>query len=211
MKLNPKLEEELTNLHRKMVANNEVPSKTHLQHYYDTFLDRFGIERLQNLDGEALLTTMHAHGNRDSLVYWLEFKNDEEFPSRIFGSISGGSALKFGLYQRREDGSWMTGSPQNQVELTLDETITQAHKHREQLLRGVALLQQLPTDADDAAYSTLQEELNLASSGKRVGTAEDGELSGGNHADFAYVFVGWVKFHHTGGEFAHFFAFAVVG
>jgi len=36
---------------------------------------------------------MHDHGNRDSLVYWLEFKDDEEFPA-IFGSIAGGSALK---------------------------------------------------------------------------------------------------------------------
>jgi len=28
----------------------------------------------------ALLNTMHAHGNHDSLLYWLEFKNNEEFP-----------------------------------------------------------------------------------------------------------------------------------
>jgi len=42
---------------------------------------------------------MHDHGNRDSLVYWLEFKDDEEFPAS-FGSIAGGSALKFGIYRR---------------------------------------------------------------------------------------------------------------
>ena len=36
---------------------------------------------------------MHAlHGNYDSLVYWLEFKNDDEFPTRQFGSIGGGTA-----------------------------------------------------------------------------------------------------------------------
>jgi 5-methylcytosine-specific restriction enzyme B len=51
---------------------------------------------------------MHAHGNRDSLVIWLEFKNDEEFPA-IFGSIAGGSALKFGIYRSKETGAWMTG------------------------------------------------------------------------------------------------------
>ena len=42
------------------------------------------------VDGEALLHTMHDHGNRDSLVYWLEFKDDDEFlelgPDEYFGS-----------------------------------------------------------------------------------------------------------------------------
>jgi hypothetical protein len=41
---------------------------------------------------------MHAHGNRESLVYWLEFKNDDEFPGQMFGSIAGGSAHKFGCF-----------------------------------------------------------------------------------------------------------------
>jgi 5-methylcytosine-specific restriction protein B len=53
---------------------------------------------------------MHARPSKDSLVYWLEFKNDEEFPAK-FGSIAGGSALKFGFYWRQKTGAWMTGSP----------------------------------------------------------------------------------------------------
>ena len=40
---------------------------------------------------------------RDGMIYWLEFKNDDEFPS-IFGSIAGGSALKYGFYRRQETG-----------------------------------------------------------------------------------------------------------
>lgn len=160
MTLHPQLKEGLTALHREMVARGQLlPSHEQLQRYYTTFRDRFGPQRLRSLDGEALLTTMHAHGNQDSLVYWLEFKNDDEFPA-IFGSISGGSALKFGLYQRKEDGAWMTGGPQNQVERTTDEAIAHAHKHREQLLRGVDLLQQLPARGDDAAYRQLQEQMN---------------------------------------------------
>ena len=62
---------------------------------------------LTKLDGEDLLETMHAHGNKDSLVYWLEFKNDDEFPAR-FGSIAGGSAFKFGIFRRKETGTWVT-------------------------------------------------------------------------------------------------------
>lgn len=97
-----------------------------------TFRDRFGPDRLANMDGEALLYAMHQRGeSRDSLVYWLEFKNDDEFPA-IFGSISGGSSLKFGIYQRKEDGAWMTGSPQQQSELTEAEAIADARKQRDQ-------------------------------------------------------------------------------
>ena len=54
------------------------------------------------------------HGRQDSearcLTYWLEFKNDEEFYGNQFGGIGGGSALKFGIYQRQSDGAWIAGS-----------------------------------------------------------------------------------------------------
>jgi len=35
-------------------------------------------ERTRGNGREALLNAMHAHGNHDSLVYWLEFKNDDD-------------------------------------------------------------------------------------------------------------------------------------
>ena len=83
---------------------------------------------------------MHSHGNRDRLVYWLEFKDDAEFPSSRFGSIAGGSAFKFGLFRRRETGAWTTGSPTNPVELTAEQAVDIARRHRDQLIRGVELL-----------------------------------------------------------------------
>lgn len=159
MTLHPKLKDELTHLHQAMLTDGQIPSREQLHRYYATFRDHFSPERLSRLDGHELLTTMHAHGNRESLVYWLEFKNDDEFPG-IFGSISGGSALKFGIYQRKEDGAWMTGSPQNQIELTTDEAVAIARRHREQLLHGVDLLQQFPERGDDAAYLELQKQMN---------------------------------------------------
>ena len=83
---------------------------------------------------------MHDMQDRDSLVYWLEFKDDEEFLSPRFGSIAGGSAFKFGLFRRKETGKWTTGSPQNPEELTVEQAIEKARKHREQLIRGIELL-----------------------------------------------------------------------
>ena len=79
--------------------------------------------RRKNQDCEALLYTMHDIGNRDSLVYWLEFKDDDEFPSKIFGSIAGGSSFKFGLFRKKETGLWTTGSSQKPVSLSVDEAI----------------------------------------------------------------------------------------
>lgn len=84
----PKIEAELRADQQKLQAEGWLPSRQQLQIYYDTFRRRFGPEALRGLDGLALLEQMHAHGNRDSLVYWLEFKNDEDFPE-IFGSSVG--------------------------------------------------------------------------------------------------------------------------
>ena len=157
--LDERIKKDLTDRYQAMQDRGELLSKTQLDAYYATFRRRFGPEVLANLDGEALLTTMHEHGNRDSLVYWLEFKNDDEFPGLPFGSIAGGSALKFGLYKRNETGAWMTGSPQKQVELTVQEAIGIARRHRDQLLAGVDLLRQLPSPASDDVYAKLQADL----------------------------------------------------
>ncbi len=159
MILSKKITQHLTELHQQYTNDGTLPSRTQLTGHYDTFRQRFGPDKLQNLDGEALLETMHDHGNQDSLVYWLEFKNDEEFPA-IFGSIAGGSALKFGIYRRKETGIWMTGSPQNQQELTTAKAIKIARRHRDQLIQGVELLAQLPSNGSDEDYRRLQAQMD---------------------------------------------------
>jgi 5-methylcytosine-specific restriction protein B len=159
MILDEKLSNELAELHKKLDAEGGLPSRQQLDQYYVTFRARFGPEALSGLDGEALLETMHGSGKQDSLVYWLEFKNDEEFPA-IFGSIAGGSALKFGIYRRRETGVWMTGSPQYQRELSVEEAVQIARKHRDQFIRGCEILKKLPTHASDETYRNLQEQLD---------------------------------------------------
>lgn len=156
--LHPQLAQALKDTQKRLLNEGKLPTPDKLQSYYATFRERFGPDVLRNLDGEALLTTMHSHNrtNRNSLVYWLEFKNDEEFPF-IFGSISGGSALKFGVYQNAKTGAWMSRDPSNYpVEISLDQAIEIARRHRDQLLRGVALLEKHPLNGSDADYQTLQ-------------------------------------------------------
>lgn len=154
--VDPRLAEKLNETYRRLQSEGRVPSRERLQQYYRNFRERFGPDRLQALDGEALLETMHAHGNRDSLVYWLEFKNDEEFPA-IFGSIAGGAAHKFGVFRSAQTGEWITGPSQNPQTVSVEEAIEIARKHRAQLLRGLEWLQDLPENATDNDYRLLQE------------------------------------------------------
>ena len=109
------------------------------------------------LMAQLLLELMHKTGTRDSLSYWLEFKNDDEFPSVRVGSIAGGSALKFGVFRRIETGEWQAADkgkyPQD---VSVDDAVEIARKHRAQLLQGVNLLEELPDNGGDDDYHKLQ-------------------------------------------------------
>jgi len=102
--LDTRVQQSLRTCYESLLKSGQLLTKERLSQCYALFRERFGPERLQSLDGEALLNIMHAHGSQDSLVYWLEFKSDPEFPTRQFGSISGGSALKFGFYKNKDSG-----------------------------------------------------------------------------------------------------------
>jgi len=160
--LHPVIEADLQRLQQTLNADGTLLPPSALQPYYDAFRRRFGPDALRQLDGPALLELMHAHGNRDSLVYWLEFKDDDEFPAR-FGSILGGSALKFGVYKRKETGTWAKKeSSAVPVNITEAEAVIIAERHRDQLLAAVEVLNRFAgaSDAtDDARYLALQAEL----------------------------------------------------
>ena len=118
------------------MKRDELIPVERLQELYQRFRDGFGPQKLADMDGEELLNFMHAHGNHESLVYWLEFKNDDEFPGMSFGSIAGGSAHKFGLFRRKDTGQWVTGPGTQEKILSIQEAITIARKHRDEFFAG---------------------------------------------------------------------------
>ncbi|HET9955172.1 MAG TPA: winged helix-turn-helix domain-containing protein, partial [Polyangiaceae bacterium] len=132
--LAPALRADITSRFDGLLSRDAVLRKDQAYACYRRFRERFGPEVLRSLEGERLLTHMHGRHSRDSLVYWLEFKDDEDFPAR-FGSISGGSALKFGMYQSKQGEFW-TGTGQKQVPLTLAQAIEYASRQRDELIRG---------------------------------------------------------------------------
>ncbi len=160
LELDERIVQDLKDLYKSLESEGKLLSNEELAEYYSTFRNRFGADKLKNLDGEALLETMYGPGNNDSLVYWLEFKNDEEFPSPRFGSIAGGSAFKFGLFRRKETGRWTAGSPQNPEELTVEQAIDKTREHRNQLIRGVEILEKMPVNGSDEDYVQLQREMD---------------------------------------------------
>jgi 5-methylcytosine-specific restriction protein B len=159
--LQPAVKQKLTDKLQQMNNDGKLLSRQQLEQFYGTFRNQFGPEKLATLDGTALLEAMHALGTKDSLVYWLEFKNDDEFPARRFGSISGGSAFKFGIFRRKETGTWVTSDESNNAkDISVEEAVVLARKHRDQLLKGVELFKQLPPNGTDDDYSKLQDGLD---------------------------------------------------
>lgn len=142
--------------HRRLETAGDLLSRELLDGYYKRFAESFGPTILQALDGIELLERMHAHGRRDSLVYWLEFKDDEEFPTTRFGGIAGGSSLKFGIYRRKETGEWTVGSPQEQKTVSLEEAIAIGRRHRDHLVAAAELLRTWAGDTADKVYAELQ-------------------------------------------------------
>ncbi|MDP6495086.1 MAG: hypothetical protein QGI09_06665 [Dehalococcoidia bacterium] len=133
--LDTHIRQALEETYQGMLVQGELSPMEQLQRYYSLFRSRFGPEHFMELDGESLLNTMHANGP-ENMVHWLEFKNDDEYPSGAFGGIFGGSALKYGIYLRKETGAWMTGNSLKQTELSTAQAIEIARKHREQLAAG---------------------------------------------------------------------------
>ena len=81
--LDGRLRRKLLDTHTRMEIGGELLPLQRLQDCLSLFRSRFGPDALRQLDGERLLETMHASG-KESLIYWLEFKNDDEFPRKVW-------------------------------------------------------------------------------------------------------------------------------
>jgi 5-methylcytosine-specific restriction protein B len=158
--IDPIIASELREILDRLLAEGNALSESTFSEQMGNFRERFSPEVFAGLDGEQLLKHMHGSIDENALNYWLEFKNDDEFSSPKYGSIAGGSALKFGIYRRKEDGAWYTGIPRKQERLDLDKAIEIARQQRDQLVEGAELIKALPQNASDIDYLNLQKELD---------------------------------------------------
>lgn len=113
------------------------------------FLDKFAPEKLAAIPDEKLLKSLFysKDGNEYSLSYVLE---NQEKIKNMFGGIAGGSTYKFGLFQRNEDGMWVTGSGNKPTVLTEDKALELGKGIRDEIVKGAELIEntQLNTKED---------------------------------------------------------------
>lgn len=120
------------------------------------FLDKFAPEKLAAIPDEKLLKSLFysKDGNGNSLSYVLE---NQEKIKNMFGGIAGGSTYKFGLFQRNEDGMWVTGSGNKPTVLTENEALELGKGIRDEIIEGATLIAKakLNTKEDYESLDTL--------------------------------------------------------
>ncbi|GEM_PF-2409800 len=77
------------------------------QQMRELFLSKWSPENLMKLQGKELLYKMFGNKEYDSFAYWIEQLNMSGYSANAFGSIWGGNADKFILFQYSEiNGRW---------------------------------------------------------------------------------------------------------
>lgn len=122
------------------------------------FVSQYGIDWLKGLSGKSLLTGIfyNDEDNTHCLCYALEMDKDLK---ETFGSISGGSAYKFGLFYHKKTKEWTTGSPNKPVILTEEQAIEKGTQIRDDLVEGAEILSSAGEMKSEADYQTLYAKL----------------------------------------------------
>ena len=135
--LNQYLEEELG---RSVV----LPDVNEISRQRANFLAHFGPEQLAKMSRPELLRQLpHNASNDQPMDYWLEFKNDDEFSYHLFGSISGGSAAKYGPWQDKKTGLWRAKKPGSRSihNISEDEALVALEERRTEMLDAIEAIQ----------------------------------------------------------------------
>ena len=72
IQIEPTIKRELLSIHDELTKKDELYSKKELQGYYDMFRQRFGPEKLSQLDGEELLETISPRAAINPSVIFRE-------------------------------------------------------------------------------------------------------------------------------------------
>ena len=110
---------------------------------YVDFRNRFGIEALSSLSGEALLKTLFIGASSDNLCHELEFAPRN---THLFGGIKGGSIYKYPMHFSQKTSMWTLAKGKRK--LSLDEAIEKGTSIRDDLVKGAEIIKEsLPVDS----------------------------------------------------------------
>lgn len=142
-----------------------LPDKFILDAQRNNFLRLFGIEPLAAMsDAELLRMLPYNVTSRQPMDYWLEFKNDDQFESSDFGSVSGGTAAKFGTWQEKDSKVWRAPKPRARTMHTIsqEQALEIVRIRRDEILRAVEAIRPFGDmalkDIDPAAFQRAVED-----------------------------------------------------
>lgn len=153
---NYQLAAELIKEQASRLESNITPSST-IEDALELFKSKYSPEILETLDDNTILPYMFytTGDNTNALCCWIEMNPECR---TYFGSISGGSAFKFGLFQKRATGEWVTGSSQKPKVLSEQEALEEGKRIRDALVKGVRIIQNANLDSLEA-YEQLDDDL----------------------------------------------------
>lgn len=106
-----------------------------IEDFREYFLNKFSLDILEGMSAEDSLQELMNLKNRESLVYHLEFKNDEEFRTDYFGGILGGSSGKYTIFFSNKFDQWVKWEGNSQVPITDEEASKRAEQIRKNLIK----------------------------------------------------------------------------
>ena len=136
----------------------QIPTTTQdIEKALDEFKAKYSPEVLAALSDDEILSAIFytAGDNTNALCCWLEMNKECR---AYFGSIAGGSAYKFGLFQRKETGVWTTGTLKKPQELSESEALALGKDIRDALVKAVTIIQESTLDSLEA-YEALDDQL----------------------------------------------------
>lgn len=138
-----------------------VANKDEIDMQYKKFSSRFSPEALLKIPDEDLLQSLFytAESTNDCMCYWLEFHAEIR---EYFGSISGGSSYKFGLFQRQIDKAWITGSPTKPEVLSEEDALNLGKEIRSCIIQGAEIIASFGELNKVEDYEELDNRLNEA-------------------------------------------------
>ncbi len=116
----------------------DLPPRDEVERQRSEFLAEFGPERLAAMSSDELLYALPSNLENDQpLDYWLEFKRDERFDTKLFGSLAGGSAGKFGTWQSKKTGRWRISETMSNIrDATIDQARAIVESRRDEALNA---------------------------------------------------------------------------
>ncbi len=125
--------------------------------YYKEFEEKFSAEMLQCLEGEELLKYMFLSEGKENMCWFLEFHPQIK---EYFGSISGGTAFKYGLYFDKANQKWITGTALKKKELTLDEAVEIGTGIRDSIVNATKYITNFGSVSSVEDYVVIDKKLN---------------------------------------------------